>query len=229
MRDRSAVESAEQREARLQQMRDRPADESAEQREARLQQMRDRLADESAEQREARLQQMRDRLADESAEQREARLQQMRDCLAAESAEQRKARLQHMRDRLADESVKQREVWLQQMSDSQRERMAAETIKLCYHFFIFIHSHRFNLINLSSPPPPETLQYIHLFIQLDSFTICTLVYIIITRLLLHLHFTITFRQTTNSACAHQLRLAPQYDMHITSYFVCSWGGETNIL
>ena len=66
-----------------------------------------------------------------------------------------------------------------------------------------------------SHPPPETLHYIHLFIQLDSFTICTLAYIIITILFLHLHFTtITFRQTTNSACAHQLRLAPQYDMHI---------------
>ena len=70
---------------------------------------------------------------------------------------------------------------------------------------------------LSIYHPPETLHYIHLFIQLDSFTICTLVYIIITIILfLHLHFTITFRQTTNSACAHQLRLAPQYDMHITS-------------
>ena len=164
--------------------------------------------------------QMRDRLADESAEQRETRLQQMRDHLADESAEQREARLKHMREqmrnRLADESAEQREVRLQQMSDSQRERMAAETIKLCYHFFIFIHSHRFNLINLS-PPPPETLHYIHLFIQLDSFTICTLVYIIITILFLHLHFTIIlFRQTTNSACAHQLRLTPQYDMHITS-------------
>ena len=56
-------------------MRDCLADESAEQREARLQQMRDHLADESAKQREARLQQMRDRLAAESAEQREARLQ----------------------------------------------------------------------------------------------------------------------------------------------------------
>ena len=67
--------------------------------------------------------------------------------------------------------------------------------------------------------PPETLHYIHLFIQLDSFTICTLVYIIITTLFLHLHFTITFRQTTNSACAHQLRLAPQYDMHITSIII----------
>ena len=103
------------------------------------------------------------------------------------------------------------------MSDSQRERMAAETIKLCYHVFILIHSHHFNLINLSSP---ETLHYIHLFIQLDSFTICTLVYIIITTLFLHLHFTITFRQTMNSACTHQLRLAPQYDMHITSSYVC---------
>ena len=118
---------------------------------------------------------------------------------------------EQMRDRLADESVEQREVRLQQMSDSQRERIAAETIKLCYHFFIFIHSHRFNLINLS---PPETT--LHSFIQLDSFTICTLVYIIITILFLHLHFTITFRQTTNSAFAHQLRLAPQYDMHIAS-------------
>ena len=125
---------------------------------------------------------------------------------------------EQMKDRLADESAEQREVRLQQMSDSQRERMAAETIKLCYHFFILIHSHRFNLINLS-PLPPETLQYIHLFIQLDSFIICTLVYIIITILFLHLHFTITFPQTTNSvyACAHQLRLAPQYDMHITSW------------
>ena len=70
-----------------------------------------------------------------------------------------------------------------------------------------------------SDSAPETLHYIHLFIQLDSFTICTLVYIIITILLLHLHFTITFRQTTNSACAHQLRLTPQYDMHITSTFL----------
>ena len=46
------------------------------------------------------------------------------------------------------------------MSDSQYERIAAETIKLCYHFFIFIHSHRFNLINLSQTHP-ETLHYIH--------------------------------------------------------------------
>ena len=110
--------------------------------------------------------QMRDRLAGESAEQREARLQQMRDRLAAESAEQREARLQHMReqmrDRLADESAEQREVRLQQMSDSQHERMAAETIKLCYHFFIFIHSHHFNLINLSPPPRNSTL---HSFIN----------------------------------------------------------------
>ena len=68
-------------------------------------------------------------------------------------------------------------------------------------------------------PPKLYIIYIHLFIQLDSFTICTLVYIIITIILfLHLHFTITFRQTTNSACAHQLRLAPQYDMHITSIY-----------
>ena len=65
---------------------------------------------------------------------------------------------------------------------------------------------------------PKTLHYFHLFIQLGSFTICTLVYRIITIILFsHLHFTITFRQTTNSACAHQLRLAHQYDMHITSY------------
>ena len=81
--------------------------------------------------------------------------EEMRDCLADESAEQREARLQQMReqmrDRLAAESAEQREVRLQQMSDSQHERMAAETIKLYYHFFIFIHSHRFNLINLSSP------------------------------------------------------------------------------
>ena len=64
-------------------MRDCLADESAEQREARLQQMRDCLAAESAGQREARLQymreQMRDCLADESVEQREVRLQQMSD------------------------------------------------------------------------------------------------------------------------------------------------------
>ena len=91
--------------------------------------------------------------------------EQMRDHLAAESAEQRETRLQHMReqmrDRLADESVEQREVRLQQMSDSQRERMAAETIKLCYHFFIFIHSHRFNLINLSSPRNSTLHSFIH--------------------------------------------------------------------
>ena len=43
-----------------------------------------------------------------------------------------------------------------------------------------------------------------------------LIHSLSTMLFLHLHFTITFRQTTNSACAHQLRLAPQYDMHITS-------------
>ena len=100
--------------------------------------MRDRLADESAEQREARLQQMReqmrDRLADESVEQREARLLHMRE---------------QMRDRLADESVVQREVRLQQMSDSVKEWLLR---LLSYHFFIFIHSHRFNLINLSPPP-----------------------------------------------------------------------------
>ena len=129
----------------------------------------------------------------------------MRDRLAAESAEQREARLQHMREQmrdcLADESVEQREVRLQQMSDSEKEWMLR--LSGCYHFFIFIHSHRFNLIN----HPPETLHYTHLFIQLDSFTICTLVYIIITILFLHLHLTITFRQTTTSACAHQLRLA----------------------
>ena len=88
--------------------------------------------------------------------------EQMRDHLAAESAEQREARLQHMRDRLADESVEQREVRLQQMSDSQRERMAAETaVKLCYHFFIFIHSHCFNLINLSSPRNSTLHSFIH--------------------------------------------------------------------
>ena len=113
---------------------------------------------------------MKDCLADESAEQRETRLQQvreqMRDCLADESAEQRKARLQQMREqmrnRLADESVEQREVRLQQMSDSQRERMAAETaVTLCYHFFIFIHSHRFNLINLSSPQNSTLHSFIH--------------------------------------------------------------------
>ena len=67
MRDRLATESAEEREARLQQMRDQLAIESVEEREARLQQMstrqRERLATESAEEREARLQQMRDRLA----------------------------------------------------------------------------------------------------------------------------------------------------------------------
>ena len=55
---------------------------------------------------------------------------------------------EQMRDLLADESAEQREVRLQQMSDSQHERMAAETIKLSYHFFIFIHSHCFNLIDL---------------------------------------------------------------------------------
>ena len=115
---------------------------------------------------------MRDCLAAESAEQREARLQhmreQMRDYLAAESAEQRgrPGYIQHMReqmrDHLADESVEQREVRLQQMSDSQCERMAAETaVKLCYPFFIFIHSHRFNLINLSSPRNSTLHSFIH--------------------------------------------------------------------
>ena len=183
--------------------------------------MRDCLADESAELREARLQRMRDRLADESAKQRDARLQHMKEkmrdrLLLSQQNRERPCYIQHMReqmwDRLADESVEQREVRLQQMSDGQRERMAAETIKLCYQFFIFIHSNCFNLINLSSPP--KTLHYIHLFIQLDSFAICTLMYIIITIILfLHLHFTITFRQTTNSACAHQLRLVDNYDVN----------------
>ena len=143
----------------------------------------------------------------------------MRDCLAAESVEQREARPQHMReqmrDRLADESAEQGEVRLQQMSDSVKEwllRLSSYVITFSYLSIPIVST-------LSICHPPETLHYIHLFIQLDSFTICTLVYIIITIILfLHLHFTITFRQTTNSACAHQLRLAPQYDMHITSYY-----------
>ena len=75
-------------------MRDRLANESAEQREARLQQMRDRLANESAEQGEARLQRMsdtqRERMAAETIEEREVRLQHVsegeRECL--QSSEQ---------------------------------------------------------------------------------------------------------------------------------------------
>ena len=46
------------------------------------------------------------------------RLQQIRDRLGAESAEH-----------LAAESVQQREATLQQINDTQRERMAGETIK----------------------------------------------------------------------------------------------------
>ena len=104
----------------------------------------------------------------------------MRDRLAAELAEQREARLQHMReqmrDRLADESVEQREVRLQQMSDSVKEwllRLSSYGITFSYLSIPIVST-------LSIYYPPETPHYIHLFIQLDSFTICTFMYIIIT-------------------------------------------------
>ena len=73
-----------------------------------------------------------------------------------------------------------------------------------YHFFISIP-----IVSTLSIIPRHYI----IFIQLDSFTICTFVHIII----LFLNFTITFRQRT-SACTHRLTLDPQYDMHITSYY-----------
>ena len=39
------------------------------------------------------------------------------------------------------------------------------------------------------------------------------------RLILTLTLNNNISKTTNSACAHQLRLAPQYDMHITSMYM----------
>ena len=104
-----------------------------------------------------------------------------------------------MRDCLADESAEQREVKLQQMSDSVKEwllRLSMQVMLSLFHIYPFPSFQPYQSITL---PPPETLHYIHLFIQLDSFTICTLVYIIITILFLHLHFTITFQQTSSGS------------------------------
>ena len=120
-------------------MRDRLASESADEREARLQQMRDRLAAESADEREARLQQMRDRLATESAEEREARLQRMRinqsERLAAESTEDREARLLRLstnqRERLAAESVEEREDRRQRASERETCASREQQFKKC--------------------------------------------------------------------------------------------------
>ena len=81
-----------------------------------------------------------------------------------------------MRDHLADESAEQREVKLQQMSDSVKEwllRLSMQVMLSLFHIYPFPSFQPYQSI----PPPPETLHYIHLFIQLDSFTICTLVYI----------------------------------------------------
>ena len=48
---------------------------------------------------------------------------------------------------------------------------------------------------------------------------CTLVYIIITILFLHLHFTITFRQTTNSAFAHHISSGSPLNMTCISLVI----------
>ena len=76
--ERLVSETAEKRTARLKSLRDRLAIETAEERMARLQQMsanqHERLVSETAEERTARLQSLRDRLAFETAEERMARI-----------------------------------------------------------------------------------------------------------------------------------------------------------
>ena len=103
MRDRLALESPQEREARLRQV-------SAQQHE--------RLAKESVEEREARLRQLsaqqRERLATESVEEREARLRQ----LSAQQCE-----------RFATESVEERESRLRQLSIHQHQRLTVETVE----------------------------------------------------------------------------------------------------
>ena len=122
--------------------RARRAVQTAERREADLQQRRRRLAGETDEVRQARLQRMTDRLADETAEEREARLQQTTASnyarLAAETAEEREARLQSDRLRHRQQQVMQAQLPLFQQS-SVRTKMRKFHAHMAFHNTSLLH------------------------------------------------------------------------------------------
>ena len=105
---------------------------------------------------------------------------------------------EQMRDRLADKSAEQREARLQQM----RDRLADESAE---QRDARLQQMRDRLADESAEQREARLQ--HMREQMRD------------RLILTLTLNNNISKTTNSACAHQLRLAPQYDMHITSMYM----------